>query len=83
MMQLLPPTVRISSAPQPDMQSLDQLTESLITIASDYPRFDLKENATQSLGNVTGDAKPELGVNPIISPTPAPNNIAKTTTTIE
>ena len=54
MMQLLPPTVRISSAPQPDMQSLDQLTESLITIASDYPRFDLKENVTQSLGNVTG-----------------------------
>lgn len=53
MMQLLPPTVRISSAPQPDIQSLDQLTKSLITIASDYPRFDLKENATQALGNVT------------------------------
>lgn len=53
MMQLLPPTVRISSTPQPDIQSLDQLTKSLITIASDYPRFDLKENATQALGNVT------------------------------
>jgi hypothetical protein len=53
MMQLLPPTVRISSAPQPDIQSLDQLTKSLITIASDYPRFDLKENATQALGSVT------------------------------
>lgn len=53
MMQLLPPTVRISSAPQPDIQGLDQLTKSLITIASDYPRFDLKENATQALGNVT------------------------------
>ena len=53
MMQLLPPTVRISSAPQPDIQSLDQLTKSLIAIASDYPRFDLKENATQTLGNVT------------------------------
>lgn len=55
MMQLLPPTVRISSAPQPDIQSLDQLTKSLITIASDYPRFDLKENATQALGNVTAE----------------------------
>jgi len=53
MMQLLPPTVRISSAPQPDNQSLDQLTKSLIMIASDYPRFDLKENVTQILGNVT------------------------------
>lgn len=53
MMQLLPPTVRISSTPQSDIQSLDQLTKSLITIASDYPRFDLKENATQALGNVT------------------------------
>lgn len=53
MMQLLPPTVRISSTPQSDIQSLDQLTKSLITIASDYPRFDLKENATQAIGNVT------------------------------
>jgi hypothetical protein len=53
MMQLLPPTVRISSAPQPDIQSLNQLTASLLAIASDYPRFDLKENTTHALGNVT------------------------------
>lgn len=53
MMQLLPPTVRISSAHQPDIQSLNQLTASLLAIASDYPRFDLKENTTHILGNVT------------------------------
>lgn len=53
MMQLLPPTVRISSAPQPDIRSLDQLTESLLAIANDYPRFSLKENTTESLGNIT------------------------------
>jgi PsbP-like protein len=53
MMQLLPPTVRISSAPQPDISNLDQLTNSLLAIASDYPRFSLKENSTQSLGNLT------------------------------
>ena len=53
MMQLLPPTVRISSAPQPDISNLDQLTNSLLAIASDYPRFSLKENSTQSLGNIT------------------------------
>jgi hypothetical protein len=53
MMQLLPPTVRISSAPQPDIGNLDQLTNSLLAIASDYPRFSLKENSTQSLGNIT------------------------------
>lgn len=51
--QLLPPTLRISSAPQPDIQNLSQLTESLLAIASDYPRFVLKENATSALGNVT------------------------------
>jgi len=51
--QLLPPTLRISSAPQPDIQNLSQLTESLLAIASDYPRFTLKENATSALGNVT------------------------------
>ena len=53
MMQLLPPTVRISSAPQPNISNLDQLTDSLLAIASDYPRFSLKENSTQSLGNIT------------------------------
>ena len=53
MMQLLPPTVRISVAPQPDMQSLNQLTESLLAIASNYPRFDLRENSTDTLGNAT------------------------------
>lgn len=53
MMQLLPPTVRISSAPQPDISNLDQLTNSLLAIATDYPRFSLKENSTQSLGNLT------------------------------
>lgn len=53
MMQLLPPTVRISSAPQPDISNLDQLTNSLLAIASEYPRFSLKENSTQSLGNIT------------------------------
>ena len=53
MMQLLPPTVRISSAPQPDIPNLEQLTKSLLSIASNYPRFDLKDNATQALGNVT------------------------------
>lgn len=53
MMQLLPPTVRISAAPQPDIQSLNQLTESLLAIASNYPRFDLLENDTTTLGNVT------------------------------
>jgi photosystem II reaction center protein PsbP len=53
MMQLLPPTIRISAAPQPNIQSLNQLTQSLLAIASDYPRFDLKENDTATLGNVT------------------------------
>jgi hypothetical protein len=53
MMQLLPPTVRISAAPQPDIQSLSQLTESLVAVASDYPRFNLRENGTDTLGNVT------------------------------
>lgn len=53
MMQLLPPTVRISAAPQPDIQSLSQLTDSLLAVASDYPRFDLRENGTDTLGNVT------------------------------
>jgi hypothetical protein len=53
MMQLLPPTVRISTAPQPDIQSLSQLTESLLAVASDYPRFNLRENGTDTLGNVT------------------------------
>ena len=53
MMQLLPPTVRISSAPQPDIPNLQQLTETLLSIASNYPKFDLKDNATQALGNVT------------------------------
>jgi hypothetical protein len=53
MMQLLPPTVRISAAPQPDIQSLSQLTESLLAVASDYPRFNLRENGTDTLGNVT------------------------------
>ncbi len=53
MMQLLPPTLRISAAPQPDIQNLNQLTESLLAIASSYPRFDLKENDTDTLGNVT------------------------------
>jgi hypothetical protein len=53
MMQLLPPTVRISSAPQPDTKSLSQLTESLLAIAIEYPMFGLKENATDALGNVT------------------------------
>lgn len=54
-MQLLPPTVRISSAPQPDMQNLSQLTESLLAIAGSYPGFTLKENATAALGNVTAE----------------------------
>jgi hypothetical protein len=53
MMQLLPPTVRISVAPQSDMQGLNQLTDSLLAIASNYPRFDLKENTTDTLGNAT------------------------------
>ena len=53
MMQLLPPTVRISSAPQPDIPNLQQLTETLLSIASNYPKFDLKDNATLALGNVT------------------------------
>ncbi|MGH9977663.1 MAG: hypothetical protein ACRD8Z_17790 [Nitrososphaeraceae archaeon] len=53
MMQLLPPTVRISAAPQPDIQSMSQLTESLLAVASDYPRFNLRENGTDTLGNVT------------------------------
>lgn len=53
MMQLLPPTVRISAAPQPAIQSLGQLTESLLGVASDYPRFNLRENGTDTLGNVT------------------------------
>jgi hypothetical protein len=52
-MQLLPPTVSISSAPQPDIQNLSQLTESLLAIAGSYPGFDLKENTTTTLGNVT------------------------------
>jgi hypothetical protein len=54
-MQLLPPTVRISSAPQPDMQNLSQLTESLLAIAGSYPGFALKENTTAALGNVTAE----------------------------
>ncbi len=35
------------------MQSLNQLTESLLAIASNYPRFDLRENGTDTLGNAT------------------------------
>jgi hypothetical protein len=53
MMQLLPPTVRISVAPQPDIQNLSQLSENLLEIANDYPRFVLQENVTDILGNAT------------------------------
>lgn len=53
MMQLLPPTVRISTAPQPDIQNLNQLTKNLLEIANDYPRFVLQENVTDTLGNAT------------------------------
>jgi hypothetical protein len=53
MMQLLPPTFRISAAPQPNIQNLTQLTDSLLEIANDYPRFVLRDNVTDSLGNVT------------------------------
>jgi len=53
-MQLLPPTVRISSAPLETNQSLDQLTENLLAIASSYPEYELKESVTQDLGNLTG-----------------------------
>lgn len=53
-MQLLPPTVRISSAPLETNQSLDQLTENLLAIASSYPEYELKESVTQGLGNLTG-----------------------------
>jgi hypothetical protein len=53
MMQLLPPTVRISAAPQPDIQNLNQLTENLLEIANDYPRFVLQENVTDTIGNTT------------------------------
>lgn len=52
-MQLLPPTVRISSAPDPDVRSLKQLTDNLVGIAGSYPEFELKENATSVLGNLT------------------------------
>jgi hypothetical protein len=54
MMQLLPPTVRISLAPLAINQTIDQLTKNLLRVASDYPQFDLKQNISQSLGNITG-----------------------------
>jgi hypothetical protein len=54
MMQLLPPTVRISSSPIEGNQTLDQLTKALLAIASNYPQFDLRQNTSQSLGNFTG-----------------------------
>jgi hypothetical protein len=54
MMQILPPTVRISSAPLEGNQTIGQLTKTLLTIASGYPQFDLKQNISQSLGNITG-----------------------------
>jgi hypothetical protein len=54
MMQLLPPTVRISSAPLESNQTIAQLTKDLLRVAGGYPQFDLKQNISQSLGNVTG-----------------------------